>query len=58
LKYFRLIESCVPTQPFLSEIASVREAWSSATGRQEKIAVQREAMAIPLRGVRNRPSVN
>jgi hypothetical protein len=42
----------VPTQPFLSEIASVREAWSSATGRQEKIAVQREAMAIPLRGVR------
>jgi aspartyl/asparaginyl beta-hydroxylase (cupin superfamily) len=52
LRYFRLIESCVPTQPFLSEIASVREAWSSATGRQEKIAVQREAMAIPLRGVR------
>jgi aspartyl/asparaginyl beta-hydroxylase (cupin superfamily) len=52
VRYFRLIESGVPTEPFLAEIASVREAWSSATGRQEKIAVQREAMAIPLRGVR------
>lgn len=52
MRYFRLIESGVPTEPFLAEIASVREAWSSATGRQEKITVQREAMAIPLRGVR------
>lgn len=52
MRYFRLIESGMPTGPFLSEIASVRQAWSSATGRQEKIAVQREAMAIPLRGLR------
>ena len=52
MKYFRMIESGVPTGPFLTEIESVREAWSTATGRQDKIAVQREAMAIPLRGLR------
>jgi len=52
MKYFRMIESGVPTGPFLDEISAVREAWSVATGRQDKIAVQREAKAIPLRGVR------
>lgn len=52
MKNFRLIESGVPTGPFLDEIESVREAWSSSTGRQDKIAVQREAKAIPLRGLR------
>jgi aspartyl/asparaginyl beta-hydroxylase (cupin superfamily) len=52
MKYFRMIESGVPTGPFLTEIESVREAWSTATGRQDKIAVQREAKAIPLRGLR------
>ena len=52
MKYFRLIRSGVPTEPFLNEIASVDDAWANATGRQEKIAVQREALAIPLRGLR------
>ncbi len=52
MKYFRLIESGVPTGPFLDEISAVSEAWSSSTGRQDKIAVQREAKAIPLRGLR------
>ncbi len=52
MKYFKLIRSSIPTQPFLDEIASVNDAWAQATGRQDKIAVQREALAVPLRGLR------
>ncbi|MEL7260903.1 MAG: aspartyl/asparaginyl beta-hydroxylase domain-containing protein [Pseudomonadota bacterium] len=52
MKYFKKIRSDVPVAPFLSEIARVDDAWANATGRQDKIAVQREALAIPLRGLR------
>lgn len=52
MKYFKRIRAGVPTEPFLNEIAGVDNAWASATGRQDKIAVQREALAIPLRGLR------
>ena len=38
-------------RPFLDEIASIPYAWHLSTGRQDKIAVQREAQAIPLRGL-------
>ena len=52
MKYFKRIRSKVAVDPFLIEIAGVDDAWANATGRQEKIAVQREALAIPLRGLR------
>ena len=52
MKYFKRIRADIPVQPFLDEIASVDDAWAAATGRQDKIAVQREALAIPLRGLR------
>ncbi len=52
MKYFRRIKSGVDPKPFLDEIASVDGGWDVATGRQDKIAVQREALAIPLRGLR------
>lgn len=52
MKYFQRIRQSVPTRPFLDEIAAVDDAWAQATGRQDKIAVQREALAIPLRGLR------
>lgn len=52
MKYFKRIRNNVAVGPFLAEIASVDDAWANATGRQEKIAVQREALAIPLRGLR------
>lgn len=55
MKHFRRIRSGVPTKPFLREIAAAGaggDAWVTATGRQDKIAVQREALAIPLRGLR------
>ncbi|WP_179378770.1 aspartyl/asparaginyl beta-hydroxylase domain-containing protein [Jannaschia marina] len=52
MKYFKRIRSDIPTEPFLKEIASVDDAWAEATGRQDKIAVQREALAVPLRGLR------
>jgi len=52
MKHFKKIRSNVPVELFLREIASVDDAWANATGRQDKIAVQREALAIPLRGLR------
>lgn len=52
MKYFQCKKSGIDPQPFLKEIESVDNAWAASTGRQEKIAVQREALAIPLRGLR------
>ena len=52
MQNFKRMKSGIDPAPFLDEIASVENAWAAATGRQEKIAVQREAMAIPLRGLR------
>ena len=52
MKYFKCITDQIDPGPFLAEIASVDGAWAGATGRQDKIAVQREALAIPIRGLR------
>ncbi|MEM8753554.1 MAG: hypothetical protein AAGF90_11315, partial [Pseudomonadota bacterium] len=52
MRYFKRIRADVDPAPFLEEIASVDDAWDASTGRQDKIAVQREAKAIPLRGLR------
>ena len=51
MKYFRLFKANVDVRPFLSEIADTSSAWDLSTGRQDKIAVQREAESIPLRGL-------
>ena len=52
MQYFKCLKSDVDTAPFLAEIEGVTKAWDASTGRQDKIAVQREAKAIPLRGLR------
>jgi aspartyl/asparaginyl beta-hydroxylase (cupin superfamily) len=52
MKYFRRIRADVDPAPFLTEIAGVDDAWARVTGRQDKVAVQREALAVPLRGLR------
>lgn len=52
MKNFALIKNEILTTPYLNEITNVEGAWDMAVGRQEKIAVQREANAIPLRGLR------
>ncbi len=49
---FSLIRDAIDTEPFLNEIAALDGAWEQATGRQDKIRVQREALSIPLRGLR------
>ncbi len=52
MKYFKRIQAGLAVQPYLAEIAGIDDAWAEVTGRQDKIAVQREALAIPIRGVR------
>lgn len=49
---FELIKPCVDPAPFLAEIARLDNPWDIATGRQDKIKVQREARAIAIRGLR------
>lgn len=51
MKNFKLISTNHPVSTFLSEIKSVDNAWSLNQGRQSKIKVQREAQAIPIRGM-------
>lgn len=52
MQHFKRMKAGVDPRPFLDEIAGVDGAWDVSTGRQDKIAVQREAKAIPLRGLR------
>lgn len=48
---FKLLISQIDPAPFLDEINSVDSAWDDAKYRQSKIAVQRETLAISLRGL-------
>lgn len=49
---FKLIRDSIDVQPYLDEIASVPNAWDLNSGCKDKIKVQREADAIPIRGMR------
>lgn len=51
MRHFRRMKSGVNVAFLLEEIASVPNAWELNTGRQDKIKVQREAQAIPIRGL-------
>jgi len=51
MKHFRLIRDRIDVAPYLAEIASVEGAWELNLGRKNKIKVQREADAIPIRGM-------
>ncbi|WP_158586656.1 aspartyl/asparaginyl beta-hydroxylase domain-containing protein [Henriciella mobilis] len=52
MQNFRLIEEQVSVSHLLAEINAVENAWDLNQGRQSKIKVQREAQAIPIRGLR------
>src|SRR5215471_18499256 len=58
VKYFRLIRSGVDIAPLLEEIAAQEHAWGIATGRQDKIRVQRETNTIFLRTAVLRPDLH
>lgn len=49
---FKLIRRAIDPAPFLAEIAAIDGIWELNTGRQEKVKVQQEALAIALRGVK------
>lgn len=52
MKYFKKIQTGINVAPILNEINQQTDPWGLHNGRQEKIAVQREARSIPLRGLR------
>lgn len=52
MQYFKRLASDIDPKPFLKEIAAAEDPWAMSTGRQDKIAVQREALSIPIRGLR------
>ena len=49
---FRRLDHGVNPAPFLDEINAVEGIWHEQTGRQKTAGVQREALAIPIRGLR------
>ena len=51
MKNFFLLQNDTPVASILAEVQRWPEAWDLQTGRQ-RIAVQREAHAIPIRGIR------
>ena len=52
MKSFRKIEAGIDPSPILAEIDAVPGIWFEQTGRQSTATVQREALAIALRGLR------
>lgn len=51
MQYFkRLKRGCDPA-PLLAELGSIDAVWAEQTGRQIAVQVQREALAVPLRGM-------
>ena len=57
MKYFKLIRSGIDVAPLLEEIDSQQQAWLIATGRQDKIRVQRDTNTIFLRAAVPRPDL-
>jgi aspartyl/asparaginyl beta-hydroxylase (cupin superfamily) len=51
LKNFRKLKEHVDVLPIVTELECQPEAWLAQTGRQ-RVRVQREALAIPIRGLR------
>ncbi len=51
MKYFQCERRSVPITPILRDIELNADAWYAQTGRQ-KIDVQREALSVPIRGLR------
>ena len=49
---FRRLDHGINPSPFLEEINAVDGIWHEHTGRQKTADVQREALAIPVRGLR------
>ncbi len=58
MNYFRLIRSGIDVAPLLEEIDSQEPAWLMETGRQSRIAVQRDTHTIFLRSAVSRPDLN
>lgn len=52
MKHFRRLQEKIDTAAMLAEISVNASAFEAHRGRQEKVEVQREALAIPLRGLR------
>lgn len=52
MQYFRKIHDDIAVEPFLEEIGAIDGVWFEQTQRQVSAPVQREALAIPLRGLK------
>lgn len=52
MKNFRRLQTAIDPTPILDEVAAIDGIWLEQTGRQRSADVQREALAIPVRGLR------
>jgi len=51
-RHFQRLKDDVDVAPLLAELAANGDAWGLEQGRQRRAKVQREAAAVPLRGLR------
>ncbi|WP_291202770.1 aspartyl/asparaginyl beta-hydroxylase domain-containing protein [Hyphomonas sp.] len=51
MQYFKRLNQVCDPAPLLAELGGIDAIWAEQTGRQSGVPVQREALAIPLRGM-------
>lgn len=51
MQYFKRLKQGFDPAPLLAELSGVDAIWAGQTGRQQAVTVQREALAVPLRGM-------
>lgn len=52
MQHFKRLRESVDVHPVLAELRVNQDAWTAQTGRQQRVAVQAQTNAIPLRGLR------
>ena len=51
MQYFRRLKHGCDPAPLMTELVGLGAVWAEHTGRQSAVAVRKEALAVPLRGL-------
>ena len=51
MQYFRRLKHGCDPAPLMTELEGLGAVWAEQTGRQSAVAVRKEALAVPLRGL-------
>jgi hypothetical protein len=51
MQYFKRLKHSFDPAPLMAELGGIDAIWAEQTGRQSAVPVQKEALAVPLRGL-------